>query len=394
VQLGYLASCALVLRVNYGVVDGGVAHGRLLTRALLGHDGGARVAVRALVDALDSREQLGVHWLNARAIYSLNRALHLALINLFKHVQRGVRDFGARRTFSVGLGRRLRRSVRRRLVRRRRLLVYPALREHVVQIRALIIVVDNLKLLFLAAREYGLGAACVQVRWTMRLGIVAAFYLAIRVTGANEVVDAQDFHLRRVALARTRAAVLADAAPLEAPIEELLLPLELVLQFSYLGLLYLHQFLEATFELLLKLCLFLLISCLPVFFLLLEVVDLLLEHLDVQLQLLLDFDVVTHLRLVVLELLLVLLGWEVEGVEGAGELARRPVVHVEAPWAVLVLPASCVFLLLQSELHEVLKLGLNIGENGETGQVAQARALVSQLLRLNHIDLRQDTQIK
>ena len=93
--------------------------------------------------------------------------------------------------------------------------------------------------------------------------------------------------------------------------------------------------------------------CFPLFLLLLEIVDLLLEHLDVQLQLLLHLDVVTHLRLIVLQLLLVLLRWQVQRVERGGELARGPIVHVEA--ARSVVPASarirCIFLLFEPELH-------------------------------------------
>ena len=168
-------------------------------------------------------------------------------------------------------------------------------------------------------------------------------------------------------LAGVGAAVLADAAPLEAPIEELLLSLELVLQLGDLQLLRLHQLLEAAFKLLFELGLFFLRPNFPVLLLLLEVVDLLLEHLNVQLELLLDLDVVSHLRLVVLQLLLVLLGRQVEGVEGAGELARGSVVHIEAPRSVLVLVGPLVLLLLQSELHQVFKLGLDVRQDGQAG---------------------------
>ena len=52
------------------------------------------------------------------------------------------------------------------------------------------------------------------------------------------------------------------------------------------------------------------------FTLLLHVLDLVLEDLNVQLKLLFHLDVVTDLELVLLELRLYLLGWQVEGFLG------------------------------------------------------------------------------
>ena len=112
-----------------------------------------------------------------------------------------------------------------------------------------------------------------------------------------------------MALTGAGAAVLTNPAALEAAVEEFLLTLELVLQLCDLGLLGLHQFLEAAFKLLFELGFFFLRSGFPVFLLLLEVINLFLEHLNMQLKLLLNFDVVAYLCFVVLKLLLVLLRW-------------------------------------------------------------------------------------
>ena len=190
-----------------------------------------------------------------------------------------------------------------------------------------------------------------------------------------------------MALASACAAVLADSAALKATVEELLLPLELILKLRDLSLLSFHQLLEAAFKLLFELGLLFLGTCFPLFFLLFEVVNLLLQHLNVQLQLLLNFDMVANLRFVVLQLLLVLLGRQVEGVEGAGELTCCPIVDIEATWSMLVLARARILLLLKSELHEIFELGLDVGEDGQTRQVAQSRALISQFLWLNHVDL-------
>ena len=55
------------------------------------------------------------------------------------------------------------------------------------------------------------------------------------------------------------------------------------------------------------------------FTLLFHVLDLILEHFNVQLELLLHLDVVADLELVLLELSLHLLGWQVEGFLCRGE---------------------------------------------------------------------------
>ena len=55
--------------------------------------------------------------------------------------------------------------------------------------------------------------------------------------------------------------------------------------------------------------------CFPFLFLFLKVVDLFLKHLNVQFELLLDLDMVSHLGLIVLELLFVLLRRQVKRVE-------------------------------------------------------------------------------
>lgn len=98
---------------------------------------------------------------------------------------------------------------------------------------------------------------------------------------------------------------------------------------------------------------------------------------------------VANLGLVVLQLRLVLLGGQVQRVEGRCELTRRPVVIIHVKAILFILARPSVFLLFEPELHQVFKFGLDVGENGETGQVPESRAFVSQLLRLNHVDLRE-----
>ena len=60
------------------------------------------------------------------------------------------------------------------------------------------------------------------------------------------------------------------------------------------------------------------------------VVDLFLKHLNVQFELLLDLDMVSHLSLIVLELLFVLLRWQIKRVECRGEFRCGSIVHIEA----------------------------------------------------------------
>ena len=79
--------------------------------------------------------------------------------------------------------------------------------------------------------------------------------------------------------------------------------------------------------------------------------------------------------------------------ECRGEFRCGPVVHVEAS----VIPVSVrvwLFLFLKPQLHEVLKFGLDVGENGQAAEVAQAASLVIQFLRLNYIDLRNPYKAK
>ena len=106
--------------------------------------------------------------------------------------------------------------------------------------------------------------------------------------------------------------VLADTTPVETTIEELLLPFELLLHFDKLALLCFHLLLELKFEFLFEGSFILGTLCLPFLFFFLEVVDLFLQHLNVQFELLLDLDMVSHLGLIVLELLFVLLGRQIK----------------------------------------------------------------------------------
>jgi hypothetical protein len=46
-----------------------------------------------------------------------------------------------------------------------------------------------------------------------------------------------------------------------------------------------------------------------------------------------------------------------------------------------------VFFFLKPELHEILKLGLDVCKDGQTTQVAKATPLVGKFLRFNYIDL-------
>lgn len=64
-------------------------------------------------------------------------------------------------------------------MRRGRLLVDAALREDVVQVGALVAVVDDLELLLLATGEDRFGSTGVQMRRTVRLSVVAPLHFAI-----------------------------------------------------------------------------------------------------------------------------------------------------------------------------------------------------------------------
>ena len=80
----------------------------------------------------------------------------------------------------------------------------------------------------------------------MRLRIVPSLALA-RVLSTDEVVDADYFDLRRVALVRT-GFNMANATPFEASIKNFLLSLQLVLKFGYFDLFLVHQLLETVLE--------------------------------------------------------------------------------------------------------------------------------------------------
>lgn len=113
--------------------------------------------------ALDCGKELCIHRLDAGAIYSLNRALHLTLVYFLQCIKGVIRDLGARSTLPLGFGGRLGRSVRRCLVRGSRLLIDAIFGENIVQIGALRRVVDDFeRLLQLAADQDRLGDTTVQ----------------------------------------------------------------------------------------------------------------------------------------------------------------------------------------------------------------------------------------
>ena len=112
-----------------------------------------------------------------------------------------------------------------------------------------------------------------------------------------------------------------------------------------------------------------------------------------QFELLLDLYMVSYLGLIVLELLFVFLRRQVKRVECRGEFRCGPIVHVKAS----MIPVSVrvwFFLLLKPQLHEVLKFGLDVCENGQAAKVAQAASLVIQFLWFNHINLRNPCKAK
>lgn len=79
--------------------------------------------------------------------------------------------------------------------------------------------------------------------------------------------------------------------------------------------------------------------------------------------------------------------------EGAGELRCGPVVDVEATAVTdavaAIRPGTSIvlLLLLKPELHQILELGLDVGEDGEAAEVSEATSLISKLLRLYRVDL-------
>ena len=101
---------------GHGGIYAAVADRGLLAGAFVVDRGSSRVS--ALVDPLNSSEQLRIDRLDRGAIDSLNSALYLTLVNLFEYVERAVGDFGAGGPLAVGLGAGLRRRIRGRLLRR------------------------------------------------------------------------------------------------------------------------------------------------------------------------------------------------------------------------------------------------------------------------------------
>ena len=270
-HLGHLA--------NHWAVNYWVADCRLLACALLVNH--SDCVATLFVCALNGCQKFGVHRLHTRAIDSLNRSLNLTLVYFFEHIQGAVRNFCACRPFPIRLGGRLRGGVSCRLMGRGWLLIYAVFGEHIVQVRTLWRVVDHFEtFLDFSACHYGLLArSCMQTWRTVRLSIVSTLALAAWIS-TNEVIDANDLDLGSVARVGAGTA-LADTAPLETSIEELLLPFERVLDLAQLKLLLLHQLLETVLEFLFELGLFLQWLGFPVFLFLFQVVNLLLEHLNV-----------------------------------------------------------------------------------------------------------------
>ena len=86
----------------------------------------------------------------------------------------------------------------------------------------------------------------------------------------------------------------------------------------------------------------------PLLLLFFKIINLLLEHFDVKLELLLHLNVVTYLRLIVLQLLLILLRRQVKGVERRFELTSSSIVDIKAPWSMMSTPARyrCILLIV------------------------------------------------
>ena len=90
-----------------------------------------------------------------------------------------------------------------------------------------------------------------------------------------------------------------------------------------------------------------------------------------ELQLLFDFNVVSDFSLVVLQLSLILFRREVKRVECGGELGSRSIVYIEAAGTVMFVTTDrCVLFLLKPDLHDVFKLGLDVGQDVHARQVA------------------------
>lgn len=121
------------------------------------------------------------------------------------------------------------------MLSRCRLLVDAIFGEAVVEVRALRRVVDHFKALFDLGTLQDLtfcsttASTGVKTAWAVGLGIVSS--LTLTTVLSNKVVYADDFDLCRSSMSRVvrTCAILTDATPLEASIEEFLLTFKLVL---------------------------------------------------------------------------------------------------------------------------------------------------------------------
>ena len=107
-----------------------------------------------------------------------------------------------------------------------------------------------------------------------------------------------------------------------------------------------------------------------------------------QFQLLLNFNMISHFGLVVLQLSLVLFRRQIYGVEGRCKLRSPSIVLAEPSVCVFVSTRSfSVLIFLKPELHEILKLSLDVCKDSETAQVPESAPLVGEFLGFNHINL-------
>ena len=159
--------------------------------------------------------------------------------------------------------------------------------ENVVQIWTLGRVINYFKALFdFSAWKNGLLATTTSVETTrtVTLSIVTTMTFVRVLTSTNKVVDSHHFDLSRVSLIGAGATIiLADARPLEATIEQLLLAFELLVQFVDFSLLLLDQFLETVLQLPFLVVLFLRQFGVPLFLLLFKIINLFLQHFNVEL---------------------------------------------------------------------------------------------------------------
>lgn len=74
--------------------------------------------------------------------------------------------------------------------------------------------------------------------------------------------------------------------------------------------------------------------------------------------------------------------------ECRSEVRCSSVFHTKAPMATTTLAHNMgVLFFFLPELHYVVELGLDVSEDGQTGQVAQTASLVGQVLLFKHINL-------